>query len=103
MTTTSYHEFKFFFCQPIKITLNYKQSPHSLPAKMLSTNIIEDLDISQYLVLKKDGEDGPEVKGGYPDALIVHASKMQKVSENGKWLFKYNSAKCPKNVLHSYA
>lgn len=37
-----------------------------------------------YLVLKKDGEEGPDVKGGYPDALIVHASKMQKVSENGK-------------------
>lgn len=38
-----------------------------------------------YLVLKKDGEEGPDVKGGYPDALIVHASKMQKVSENGKF------------------
>lgn len=37
-----------------------------------------------YLVLKKDGEEGPDIKGGYPDALIVHASKMQKVSENGK-------------------
>lgn len=39
-----------------------------------------------YLVLKKDGEEGPDVKGGYPDALIVHASKMQKVSENGKFM-----------------
>ena len=47
-------------------------------------NIIENIDVSQYLVLKKENEDGPEVKGGYPDALIVHASKVQKNSENGK-------------------
>lgn len=49
-----------------------------------------------YLVLKKDGEEGPEVKGGYPDALIVHASKMQKVSENGKW---WTGDLCFKNHL----
>lgn len=35
-------------------------------------------------MLKKDGEDGPDVKGGPLDALIVHASKVQKISENGE-------------------
>lgn len=34
--------------------------------------------------MKKDKEDGPDVKGGYVDALIVHASRVQKVTENGK-------------------
>lgn len=34
-------------------------------------------------MLKKVGEDGPDVKGGELDALIVHATKVQKISENG--------------------
>lgn len=38
----------------------------------------------KYLVFKKDSEDGPDVKGGELDALIVHASKVQKISENGR-------------------
>lgn len=33
--------------------------------------------------MKKDSEDGPDVKGGELDALIVHATKVQKFSENG--------------------
>lgn len=47
-------------------------------------NIIEEVDVTPYLVFKKDGEDGPEVKGGYIDALIIHASHVQKVTDNGK-------------------
>jgi Rap guanine nucleotide exchange factor 1 len=31
--------------------------------------------------LKKDNEDGPDVKGGILDALIIHATKVQKSSE----------------------
>ena len=44
--------------------------------------MLEELDITPYLVLKKENDDGPDVKGGYIDALIVHASR--KVSDNGK-------------------
>lgn len=47
-------------------------------------NLIEEIDVHKYLVFKKDGEDGPDVKGGQLDALIVHASKVQKICENGK-------------------
>lgn len=47
-------------------------------------NLIEEIDVHKYLVFKKDGEDGPDVKGGQLDALIVHASRVQKISENGK-------------------
>lgn len=55
------------------------------PAPLKTTNsLIEELDISKYLVLKKEGEDGPDVKGGYLDALIVHAGKVQKVNESGE-------------------
>lgn len=53
-------------------------------------NLIELLDIAEYLVLKKPGEEGPDVKGGYLDALIVHASQAQKqqrhTSDNSKSL-----------------
>ncbi|XP_032594459.1 guanine nucleotide-releasing factor 2 isoform X1 [Drosophila grimshawi] len=45
-------------------------------------NMLEELDITPYLILKNRAEDGPEVKAGYIDALIVHASCVQKVSEN---------------------
>ncbi|KAH8420101.1 hypothetical protein KR009_005809 [Drosophila setifemur] len=45
-------------------------------------NMLEELDITGYLILKKREEDGPEVKGGYIDALIVHASRVQKVADN---------------------
>lgn len=45
---------------------------------------MEEIDVQSFLLLKKDGEDGPDVKGGQLDALIVHASKVQKVTESGK-------------------
>ncbi|XP_060663798.1 guanine nucleotide-releasing factor 2 isoform X5 [Drosophila nasuta] len=45
-------------------------------------NMLEEIDITPYLILKKNEEDGPEVKGGYIDALIVHASRVQKVADN---------------------
>lgn len=60
------------------------------PAPLKTTNsLIEELDISKYLVLKKEGEDGPEVKGGYLDALIVHAGKVQKVNESGEFIYLF--------------
>lgn len=36
------------------------------------------LDVKEYLILKKDGDEGPDVRGGTVDALIVHASKANK-------------------------
>ncbi|XP_035892827.1 guanine nucleotide-releasing factor 2 isoform X3 [Anopheles stephensi] len=44
-------------------------------------NLMEELDVSNYLVFKKDSEDGPDVKGGHPDALIIHATRVQKNSD----------------------
>ncbi|KAH8314198.1 hypothetical protein KR067_012983 [Drosophila pandora] len=51
------------------------------PEEML-INMLEEVDITRYLILKRKEEDGPEVKGGYIDALIVHASRVQKVADN---------------------
>lgn len=48
--------------------------------------MLEELDITPYLVFKKENDDGPEIKGGYIDALIVHASRKQNV-DTGKYLF----------------
>lgn len=35
----------------------------------------------KHLVFKKPNEEGPDVRGGHTDALIIHATKSQKVSE----------------------
>lgn len=62
-----------------------QNSNNSSPAKSVqSINLMEEIDVQSFLLLKKDGEDGPDVKGGQLDALIVHASKVQKVTESGK-------------------
>ncbi|XP_050330677.1 guanine nucleotide-releasing factor 2 isoform X2 [Bactrocera neohumeralis] len=39
--------------------------------------MLEEIDVTKYLVLKRKDEDGPDIKGGYIDALIVHASRVQ--------------------------
>ncbi|XP_063707501.1 guanine nucleotide-releasing factor 2 isoform X2 [Culicoides brevitarsis] len=44
-------------------------------------NLLEKLEVNEYLVFKKESEDGPEVKGGNMDALIIHATKVQKNSD----------------------
>lgn len=41
-------------------------------------SLLDLLDVKDYLVLKKDGEEGPDIRGGPADALIVHASKANK-------------------------
>lgn len=49
-------------------------------------NLMEEIDVKKYLVMKKEGEDGPDIKGGHPDALIIHATKAAKKAD-GKWFF----------------
>ncbi|KAL5013075.1 hypothetical protein ScPMuIL_011626 [Solemya velum] len=41
-------------------------------------NLLDDIDVSDQLIRKKDGEDGPEIRGGSVDALIVHATAAGK-------------------------
>ncbi|CAH2068495.1 unnamed protein product, partial [Iphiclides podalirius] len=43
-----------------------------------SEDIILQTDISQWLLLKTPAKEGPEVRGGHPDALIVLATKATK-------------------------
>lgn len=43
--------------------------------------MIEETDVLKYLIFKKEGEDGPDVKGGQIDALIIHATKTKKSSD----------------------
>ncbi|XP_042869883.1 rap guanine nucleotide exchange factor 1-like isoform X5 [Penaeus japonicus] len=40
--------------------------------------LLDYLDVQEYLVLKKDGDEGPDIRGGPVDALVVHASKANK-------------------------
>lgn len=44
---------------------------------------LSELDISRFLVFKKADEEGPDIRGGHPDALIIHATKANK---NGMFL-----------------
>lgn len=50
----------------------------------INITLLEEIDVNDYLVFKKESEDGPEVKGGNMDALIIHATKVQKNSD-GEW------------------
>ncbi|XP_055682871.1 guanine nucleotide-releasing factor 2 isoform X2 [Lutzomyia longipalpis] len=64
-----------------------RRDQHKKKASMSSNtslplDLIEEMSISQYLVFKKEGEDGPDVKGGHLDALIIHATKVEKNFEN---------------------
>ncbi|KAL0275534.1 UNVERIFIED_CONTAM: hypothetical protein PYX00_003356 [Menopon gallinae] len=40
--------------------------------------LLDKLDVSQYLVFKKTEDGGPDIRGGHPDALIIHATKAHK-------------------------
>lgn len=51
-------------------------------------SILDELDISKYLVFKKPDEEGPDIRGGHPDALLIHATKANK---HGKNLFKFRN------------
>lgn len=53
----------------------------------ININLLEELDVNDYLVFKKDSEDGPEVKGGNMDGLIIHATKVQKISDGKFFVF----------------
>lgn len=47
------------------------------------------MDIHAYLTFKKEDEEGPDIKGGHVDALIVHATKVQKISEGEERVIYY--------------
>lgn len=63
------------------IILLHPQNGITLIEQQQPTNLMDELDVNNYLVFKKDNEDGPDVKGGHPDALIIHATKVQKISD----------------------
>lgn len=54
---------------------------------VINVTLLEELDANDYLVFKKESEDGPEVKGGNMDALIIHATKVQKNSDGKSYIF----------------
>lgn len=53
-------------------------------------NLMEELEVNDYLVFKRDGDGGPlTLVGGRSEALIIHATRAQKVLE-GKYRWKIN-------------
>ncbi|KAK2158502.1 hypothetical protein LSH36_168g00066 [Paralvinella palmiformis] len=47
-------------------------------SEIMDNNILDEVDVSKYLVRKKEKEDGPDLRGGCIDALIVHATTTGK-------------------------
>lgn len=45
-------------------------------------NVLDEMDVSSFLIYKTAGDDGPEIRGGPVDALIVKATE---VSKNGEF------------------
>ncbi|XP_065345854.1 guanine nucleotide-releasing factor 2 isoform X5 [Cloeon dipterum] len=43
---------------------------------------LDETDVTAWLVFKKPEEEGPEIRGGHLDALIVHATKANKNDED---------------------
>ncbi|KAM3966794.1 LOW QUALITY PROTEIN: C3G guanyl-nucleotide exchange factor [Aphomia sociella] len=62
---------------------------NSTPAPADPEDIILQTDISSWLLLKTPTKDGPEVRGGHPDALIVLATKATKETDE---YFAYQEA-----------
>uniref|UniRef100_A0A336LKX5 CRK SH3-binding GNRP n=1 Tax=Culicoides sonorensis TaxID=179676 RepID=A0A336LKX5_CULSO len=71
------------------------------PTTPITLNLLEELDISGYLVFKKESEDGPEVKGGHMDALIIYATKKDKSSDayGEAFLTTFRTFISPKELL----
>ncbi|XP_050413397.2 rap guanine nucleotide exchange factor 1 isoform X2 [Patella vulgata] len=44
---------------------------------------LDDIDVSDQLIRKKEGEDGPAIRGGMVDALVVHATAAGKSGSVG--------------------
>jgi hypothetical protein len=64
-----------YCCSGEELTAN------STPVKQSELEPLEQLDITKYLVFRKSDEEGPDVRGGHPDALIIHATRANKNGE----------------------
>ncbi|PNF16330.1 hypothetical protein B7P43_G10833 [Cryptotermes secundus] len=62
----------------VALGTNSVQAKHSESELTDESSPLEQLDITKYLVIKKPDEEGPDVRGGHPDALIIHATKANK-------------------------
>jgi hypothetical protein len=50
-------------------------------------SMLDELEINKYLVFKKPEEDGPDIRGGHPDALLIHATKANKHGTQNSTIF----------------
>lgn len=64
-------------------------------------SLLDDIEIEDQLVFKKEGEEGPEVRGGAVDALIVHATQAGKIEfmYQEAFLTTYRMFISPKTLL----
>lgn len=68
-------DMNLYCCSSEELTAN------SSRVTQIEAEPLEQLDITKYLVFRKPDEDGPDVRGGHPEALIIHATKANKNGE----------------------
>ncbi|XP_041369599.1 rap guanine nucleotide exchange factor 1-like isoform X2 [Gigantopelta aegis] len=64
-------------------------------------NPLDDVDVSDQLIRKKPGEDGPDIRGGFIDPLVVHATvagKSEFIYQEA-FLTTYRTFISPKNLI----
>lgn len=71
----------------IAATDKAKESSINSSSNRYDVDLMEELNVDEYLVRKKKDEEGPEIRGGAIDALIIQATKATK---NG--VFAYQEA-----------
>ncbi|XP_011440592.3 rap guanine nucleotide exchange factor 1 isoform X4 [Magallana gigas] len=52
--------------------------PKDMDSDFAELNPLDDVDVSDQLIKKAETEDGPEIRGGSVDALVVHATSVGK-------------------------
>lgn len=45
------------------------------------TFLLDRLTVSDHLLLKKPEDEGPDIRGGHHDALVIHATKAHRNGE----------------------
>ncbi|KAJ8300665.1 hypothetical protein KUTeg_022184 [Tegillarca granosa] len=53
--------------------------PKDADSDFAELNPLDDVDVSDQLIRKKDNEEGPDIRGGHVDALVVHATAAGKL------------------------
>ncbi|XP_048777777.2 rap guanine nucleotide exchange factor 1-like isoform X4 [Ostrea edulis] len=64
--------------EPVSPVLPKVEIPKDSDSDFAELNPLDDIDVSDQLIKKTEGEEGPEIRGGPVDSLVVHATSVGK-------------------------